>query len=92
VDGGDDNVGFKDGEMEGEVDDDGEMEGREDAEGFMDGADDNVGIEETDGDVDGKADRLGSHSMSIFLGSKYASHKAHTLLSFPPVLKMDNLQ
>ena len=44
---------------------DGEMEGREEAEGFMDGADDDVGIEETDGDVDGKADRLGSHGMSI---------------------------
>ena len=60
-----------DGEMEGEVDgvEDGEMEGREEAEGLMDGGDDDVGIEETDGDVDGKADRLGSQSISILSGS-----------------------
>ena len=41
--------------------DDGEMEG------FMDGGDDDVGIEETDGDVVGKSDRLGSHGMLILL-------------------------
>jgi len=48
------------------VEDD-EMEGREEAEGFMDGGEEEVGIKETDGDVDGKADRLGSHGMSILL-------------------------
>jgi len=71
-------VGAEDGEMEGEVDgvEDGEMEGREDAEGLMDGAEEEVGIKETDGDVDGKADRLGSQSISIIDGSKYASHRA----------------
>jgi len=35
--------------------------------GFMDGADDDVGIEETDGDVDGT--RFSSHEMSIINGS-----------------------
>jgi len=82
--------GTKDGGVEESIDgvEDGEMEGRTFKLIF-------VGLDETDGDVDGTP-RLGSHGMSIIDGSKYASHKAYTLgfpsPSRPPVLKMDNLQ
>ena len=58
--------------------------------GIMVGGEDNVGLYEMDGTAEGTP-RLGSHSISIFLGSKYASHKAYKL-GFPSVLKMDNLQ
>ena len=53
-----------------------------DEEGVVDGAEEDVGLDETDGTADGTP-RFGSHGMSIFLGSKYASHKAYTL-GFPP--------
>ena len=68
MDGAEDDVGTEDGGVEESIDgvEDDEMEGREDAEGLMDGGDEDVGIEETDGDVDGTADRLGSHLISIF--------------------------
>jgi len=56
-------------ETDGDIDgvEDGEMEGREEAEGLMDGGEEEVGIKDTDGDVDGKCDRLGSHGISILL-------------------------
>ena len=69
--------GTKDGGVEGSIDgvEDGEMEGREEAVGFMDGGEEEVGINVIDGTADGTP-RLGSHGISIFHGSKYASHKA----------------
>ena len=79
--------GVEDGEMEGREEAEGFMDGTDDnvgikegeVEGLMDGDEEEVGIEDTDGDVDGKCDRLGSQSISIFDGSKYASHRAYTL-------------
>jgi len=67
-----------------------EIDGIVDGGDEMEGAEEELGIKETDGDVDGTP-RSGSHGMLIFLGSKYASHRAYTL-GFQPVLKMDNLQ
>ena len=65
--GADDEDGIKEGgeEIVGGEDAVGTKDGIE--VGFMDGADDDVGIEETDGDVDGT--RFSSHEMSIINGS-----------------------
>ena len=58
MDGADDDVGTEDGGVEESIDgvEDDEMEGREEAEGLMDGGEEEVGLKETDGDEDGKAD------------------------------------
>jgi len=74
--GADDEDGFKDGreEIVGGDDDVGIKEGKEE----IVGGEDDVGLDETDGTADGTP-RLGSHEISIFDGSKYASHRAYTL-------------
>jgi len=82
----------KDGGVEGFIDgvEDGEMEGLKEAEGLMDGDDEDVGLDVMDGTADGTP-RVGSHSISIFHRTKYASQRTYTL-GFSSVLKLDNLQ
>ena len=86
--------GFEDGEMEGREDAEGFMDGTDDnvgikegeAEGLMDGDEEEVGIEDTDGDVDGKCDRLGSQSISIFDGFIYVYYSVISRSSKSPQL------
>jgi len=81
--------GSDDGEKEGREEVEGSIDGGEDDVGIKDGIEvglmvgreDNVGLDETDGDVDGTP-RSRSHAISILSASKCASHKAYRL-GFP---------
>ena len=66
MDGNEEDVGIKDGIEVGLMVGADEEVGIEDGIEEIVGGEDNVGLDETDGDVDGTP-RLGSHSMSIFL-------------------------